>query len=211
MAGTTAWETVRHRAAIAGRVSDLRTGVPLPGARVEITAGPPELTARLALLAQQSGSLWETMAERLDRTRAASDGFFRFLDLPAGQYTLTASLPGSGTRYGTATAQLTRTADGQGNVALATAGLALPATTIQGRVSDAADAAVSLAEVRVQGSGERAWSDAQGNYVLAGVEPGARRLTVSAQGFQTMSDTVTLGQPGASMTRNVILSPPSIG
>ncbi len=206
MAGS--WEIVRHRAAISGRVTDGQTGRPLPGARVEITAGPPAFTGRLPLLAKQHGSRWETMEERPDRTRAAADGFFRFLDLPAGQYTLTGTLPGSGSRYGTATAQVTLTADGQGNVSLQTAALALPATTVQGRVSGPADAAVRLAEVRVQGSGERAWSDAQGNYVLSGVEAGSRKLMVSARGFQTKSETVTLGQPGASTTRDVILSPP---
>jgi len=210
MAGVTTWEIVRHRAAIAGRVKDAQTGQPLPGARIEITAGPPAFTGRLVLLAQQHGSRWETMAERPDRTRAAADGFFRFLDLPAGQYTLTGSLPGSGTRYGTATAQVTLTADGQGNVSLGTVDLTLPVTTIQGRVSDAADAAIRLAEVRVEGSGERAWSDAQGKYVLSGVEVGARKLTVSARGFETKSETVTLGQPGNVVTRDVTLtlSPP---
>src|SRR6185295_7238261 len=125
---TGTWEIVRHRAVIAGRVTDARTGRPLPGARVEITAGPPAFTGRPALLARQHGSRWETMAERPDRTRAAADGFFRFLDLPAGPYTLTGSLPGSGSRYGTATAQVALTVDGQGNVSLQTAVLALPAT-----------------------------------------------------------------------------------
>lgn len=206
MAGS--WEIARHRVAIAGRVTDARTGQPLPAARVQITAGPPAFSGLLPLLAKQHGARWETMAARPDRTRTASDGFFHFLDLPAGQYTLAASLPGSGSRYGTATVQVTLAADGQGNVPMQTATLALPATTIEGRVSGPADAAVRLAEVRVQGSGERTWSDAQGNYVLSGVEAGARKLTISARGFQTKSETVTLGQPGASTTHNVNLSPP---
>jgi len=201
------WEIVRHRAAIAGRITDARTGRPLSGARIEITAGPQELTGRLALLARQHGSRWETMAERPDRTRAAADGFFRFLDLPAGPYTLTGSLPGSGSRYGTATVQVTLSVDGQGNVALQAVALALPSTTIQGRVSGPADAAVRLAEVRVEGSGERAWSDAQGNYMLTGVEAGSRRLTIAARGFQSKSETVALGQPGAVATRDVSLGP----
>ncbi|HYU34440.1 MAG TPA: carboxypeptidase regulatory-like domain-containing protein [Thermoanaerobaculia bacterium] len=207
MAGETTWETVRHRAAIAGRVTDAGTGKPLPGARIEITAGPPELTSRLALLALQYGSRWASLAERADRTRAAGDGFFRFLDLPAGKYTLTASLPGSGSRYGTASVEVTLTADGEGRVALATASLALPATTIKGRISDAT-AAIRMAEVRIQGSGERAWSDAQGNYALSGIEAGARKLTISASGFQAKSETVTLGTPGEVATRDVTLSPP---
>jgi Carboxypeptidase regulatory-like domain len=207
MAGASTWEIVRHRAAIAGRVKDARTGEPLAEARIEITAGPQAFTRRLALVAQQHGSGWAALAERPDRTRAARDGFFRFLDLPAGQYTLRAALPGSGTRYGTATVQVTLSADGQGNVSLGTVDLALPATTIQGRIKAAPNAAVWMAEVRIQGSGERAWSDAQGNYVIPGIEAGTRRLTVSARGFRLKLETVTLGQPGDMVTRDVTLSP----
>lgn len=202
------WEIIRHRAAIAGRVTDAGSGGPLPGARIEITAGPPAFTGRLALLAQQHGSRWEAMAERPDRTRAATDGFFRFLDLPAGQYTLSAALPGEGSRYGTVAVQVALTADGEGNIPLETAVLALPATTVKGRVSDQSDTAVQMAEVRVQGSGERTWSDAQGNYVLSGVEAGSRKLTIAARGFQSKSETVALGQPGAVATRDVTLSSP---
>jgi hypothetical protein len=138
---------------------------------------------------------------------SARDGFFHFLDLPAGQYTLSASLPDSGTRYGTATAQITLSADGQGNVSLGTSDLALPATTVQGRIKSAPNAGVWMAEVRVQGSGERAWSDAQGNYVIPGIEAGTRKLLVTARGFRQKSETVTLGRAGDMVTRDVTLSP----
>jgi Carboxypeptidase regulatory-like domain len=205
MAGT--WETARHRAALGGRVKDARTGEPLAAVRVEITAGPAEFTSRLTLLARQHGELWAALVERLDRTRTARDGFFRFLDLPAGQYTLSASLPGSGTRYGTATAKVTLSAGGQGSVSPGTVELALPATTIQGRIRSTPNASVWMAEVRIQGSGERTWTNAQGHYVLSGVEAGARRLTISASGFRVKSEAVTLGQPGESVTRDVALSP----
>jgi Carboxypeptidase regulatory-like domain len=208
VAGDNNWEIVRHRAAIAGRITDAQTGRPVSGARVAITAGPPQLTGRLALLAVQHGSAWATLAERPDRTRAAADGFFRFLDLPAGEYTLEGSLPGSGSRYGTVTAQVTLAADGQGQIALQTVDFALPATTILGRVSDPSDAAVRLAEIRVQGSGERAFSDAQGHYALTGVEAGSRRLTIAAGGFQSTSETVSISQPGLVVTRDVTLSLP---
>jgi protocatechuate 3,4-dioxygenase beta subunit len=170
-----AWQTFGHRASIAGRVTDAQTGKPLPGVRVGIASGPEVLTA--------------------------GDGFYRFLDLPAGTYTLTASLPGSGSRYGTASEQVTLGED------LEMVDLALPATTVKGKVKDQGGQAVKMAEVRVQGSGERAWSDAQGNYALSGVEAGSRKIAVSASGFQKVSETVTLGQPGAVATRDVTLSP----
>lgn len=175
------WQTFRHRAAIAGRVLEAGTGRPLAGARVEIADGRHVLSA--------------------------TDGFYRFLNLPPGQYTLTASLPGSGSRYGTKSEPVTLADDGQGNAVLATVDLALPATTIQGKVKDQSDQAVRMAEVRVQGSGEKAWSDAQGNYVLSGVEAGARSIAVTARGFQKVSEAVALGQPGAVANRDVTLSP----
>src|SRR5215212_424319 len=168
-----AFETFRHRAVIAGRVTDAQTGKPLPGARVAITSGPEVTTA--------------------------GDGFYRFLDLPAGTYTLTASLPGSGSRYGTESGQVVLGED------LETVDLELPATTVKGKVKDQAGQAVRMAEVRVQGSGESAWSDAQGNYALSGVEAGARRIEVSARGFQKVSEAVAIGQPGATVTRDVTL------
>ncbi|HEX2224706.1 MAG TPA: carboxypeptidase-like regulatory domain-containing protein [Thermoanaerobaculia bacterium] len=180
-------ETVRHRAAIVGRAKDARTGEPLAGVRIEITAGPPAFAGRLAL--------------------SARDGFFHFLDLPAGRYTLSGSLPGSGTRYGTATAEVLLSADAQSNVVLGTADLALPATTVQGQVRSGPDAPVWMAEVRIQGSGESAWSDAKGNFVIAGLEAGTRRLIVTARGFPLRSETVTLGRPGDMVTHDVTLSP----
>ena len=175
------WQTFRQRAAIAGRVLEAGTGRPLSGARVEIAFDK--------------------------HVRSAADGFYRFLNLPPGQYTLTASLPGSGSRYGTKAETVTLADDGQGNAVLETVDLELPATTIKGKVKDASNEAVRMAEVRVQGSGESAWSDAQGNYVLSGVEAGSRNISVSARGFQKVSETVTLGQPGAVATRDVTLSP----
>ena len=170
-----AFETFRHRASIAGRVTDSQTGRPVPGARVEVPGGPWIL--------------------------AAGDGFFRFLDLRPGSYTLTASLPGAGSRYGMAVKAVTLGED------LETVDLELPATTVKGKVRDQSGQAVRMAEVRVQGSGESAWSDAQGNYALSGVEAGSRRIAVSARGFQKISETVALGQPGAVVTRDVTLSP----
>ena len=175
------WQTFRRRAVIAGRVLEAGTGRPLSGARVEIASGP--------------------------RATASADGFYRFLSLPPGEYTLTASLPDAGSRYGTRAETVTLADDGQGNAVLETIDLELPATTIQGKVKDASNEAVRMAEVRVQGSNESAWSDAQGNYVLSGVEAGSRRISVYARGFQKVSETVTLGQPGTVVTRDVTLSP----
>jgi hypothetical protein len=202
----TAVEIVRHRVALAGRVADALSGQPLAGARVEITSAPAAFTSLLALRARGAGDLWAAMAERPDRTRTARDGHYHFLDLPPGAYTLTATLPAAGSRYGMATILRTLAADSLGNVALASADLALPPTAVQGRVSGLAAAAVPMAELRVGGSGERTWSDAQGAYRLSGLEAGPRVVLVSARGFAPQSQPVKLA-PGAAVTLDLALTP----
>jgi hypothetical protein len=72
-----------------------------------------------------------------------------------------------------------------------------------------------MAEVSMKGSGERTFSDAQGQYVLAGIEPielknGAsvggrpaiteRTVRVSAQGYSDASKQVALNEAGALKT-----------
>jgi hypothetical protein len=55
------------------------------------------------------------LAKRLDRTSTATDGYFHFLDLPDGDYTLIASLPGVGIRYGVLFVSVFREAIGVGD------------------------------------------------------------------------------------------------
>jgi hypothetical protein len=200
---------VRHRVALAGRVADALSGQPLAGVRVEITGGPPAFTSLLALRARGAGDLWAAMAERPDRTRTARDGHYHFLDLPAGAYTLAAALPEAGSRYGTATLPFTLVADSLGNITMAKADLALQPTTVQGKVSGTTSlpAALPMAEVAIGGSGERTWTDGQGVYRLSGIEAGARSLLVSARGFVSRSQPVTLAQPGAVVTLDLSLTP----
>lgn len=84
----------RHQVAISGRITERQTGRRLPGARVEITRMPTELKNRVAALARIYGINWPQLPKRLDRTETAADGHFHFLDLPNGQYTLTATQSG---------------------------------------------------------------------------------------------------------------------
>ncbi|HZF08729.1 MAG TPA: carboxypeptidase-like regulatory domain-containing protein [Thermoanaerobaculia bacterium] len=203
-------EIVRHRVAIAGRIADALSGRLLAGARVEITGAPAaflNLVALRAIAAGTAGSLWAAMAERPDRTRTARDGHFHFLDLPAGAYTLTASLPDAGSRYGTATLPLTLVADSLGNVVRAQADMTLPPTAVKGKVSGPASAAVPMAELAVGGSGERTWTDAQGGYLLSAIEAGSRVVLATARGFNTNSQPVTLAQAGAVVTLDWTLTP----
>lgn len=201
------WDIVRHRAVLAGRVTEAPGGKPVAGARVEITAGPPAFTARLALQAKAGGSRWAAQAERPDRTRTATDGHYHFLDLPAGSYTLTASLPGQGSRYGKVSAQVILNADGGGNVGLKTVDLVLPATTVRGKVVDGGANAVPMAELRLRGSSESTYSNGQGQYALSRLEAGSRELVISARGFERQTKTVVLGQAGADVEVEVTLQP----
>lgn len=175
------WEIVRHQVAIAGRVTDFQTGKAIAQAQVQIVEGP-------------------------DRTRTAADGHFHFLDLPDGQYTLIASLPGSGSRYGTAQAEATVSRDAEDNITMATADIALPPTTLKGQITDQATGnPVVMVQVQVQGSGERTFSDAQGRYILTGLEAGKRTVLVSARGYQPGSKTVLLSEPGTEQTLDFVL------
>ena len=203
----TALVTVRHQAAIAGRVTDTQTGRGLGAALVRITAAPAEFMAWLNLHALQYGAMWTTRLDRLDQTVTAADGHFHFVDLPNGQYTLTASLPGLGSRYGAQQAQATVARTAEGKIVMAVADLALSPTTLMGKVTGPNGATVVMAQVRVNGSGERTYSNGQGRYLLTGLEVGNRKVSVSAQGFQPVTQAMTLGAAGDERTLNFSLVP----
>ncbi len=191
-------EKIRHQVAVAGTVSDGRTGAAIHGARVAIVTGPPAFTHALALKALRFGAARAGLEQRPDRTRTAGDGHFHFLDLPAGNYTLKASLPEHGSRYGAARIDITVSHDDAGTITMATADMRLSPTTIAGRISDKTTGeAIALALVRIQGSGERAFADARGRYRLIGVEAGPRTLVVSARGYGQSTKSVTPPQAGA--------------
>jgi hypothetical protein len=88
---------------------------------------------------------------------------------------------------------------------LAATDLTLPATTLKGQVTTADAKPVFFANILVQGSGERAFSDAQGNYRLIGLEVGARIVQVAAQGYKTTSQTVQLSQAGGEQQLDLVL------
>lgn len=202
------WEEIRHQVAISGRVTDAQTGRAIGSAQVRIIAAPLVFMEWLANRAKQYGDKWKIMMERPDRIRTAADGHFHFMDLPDGQYTLTASLPGSGTRYGTAQNVVTVTRDAEGNITMAVADMDLPSTMLNGRITiqNTTDPVV-MAEVLIQGIGERTFSDGDGQYLLAGLEIGQRTVVISAQGYQQISHTVQFSQAGEELTSDFIMEP----
>ena len=200
-----AWETVRHQVAIAGRVTDRQTRQPVAGARVQIAACPAAFAAWLAIYARQYGAGWAALAERPDRAVTEADGHYHFMDLPDGQYTLAVSLSEAGSRYGTAQVQATVSRTPEGRITLAAADVTLPPTTLKGQVTGQGVGALILAEVRVEGSGERTLTDAQGNYLLSGIETGGRKIGVTVRGFKSATQTVTVSPAGAEVTQNFAL------
>lgn len=213
------WTIARHRVAIAGLVVDGVTGKPIAGAHVEIVGKPAAYEQRLALLAASLGDTGSE-AERSDMARTRADGLFYFLDLPEGRYKVLAFLPKVGVRarsalktkkdpeadsyetkgdkrYGKRQEEVTVSyKDGFGKLVF----FKLQPTGITGRVLGAGNkGGVLLAEVRIQGSGERAFTDAEGQYMVAGIQPNERakrRLLVNARGYRTVHLEVMIDEPG---------------
>jgi hypothetical protein len=197
----------RHQVAIAGVVGDARTGRPLAEARVELVAAPGAFTDWLALRAQEEGSGWVALEERPDRTLTGGDGHFHFLDLPDGQYTVKASLPVAGSRYGTAQASASITRTPLGAIVRQAIDLNVPPTTVKGKVTGPAAKAVPLAEVRLRGSPARALTDSAGDYALAPVEAGKQAVLVSAPGFQKSASKLVEAKVGLAVPADFELTP----
>lgn len=197
------WEAVRHRVVLAGRVRDASSGKPLGDAEVWFTAMPSALKKKLESVSLAHGKAWDKMAERPDRTRTRPDGRFYFLDLPVGKYKLQAALPNQGRRFGKAEESVEVGQDADGYAKMVFVRCALSPTQVNGKITGVGqEGGVALARVRVKGSGERGFTDAQGEYRVAGIEPGKRTLLVSAQGYRAESQMFTLEKPGDSKTLN---------
>jgi hypothetical protein len=146
--------------------------------------------------------------DRPDRTRTAADGHFHFLDLPDGNYAVTASLPEAGSRYGTAEVKnLPVSRDGEGRIAWAWTEVKLPPTTISGKVTNQSASPVKLASVRVKGSGENAFTDDTGEYRLTALEIGNRTVSASAPGFKADPKIVQLGEAGKKQAVDIVMTP----
>jgi Carboxypeptidase regulatory-like domain len=200
-------EVVRHRVAIAGHATDTETGRAMAGVTVEITGMPAPFKRMLGLRSLQFGLSWESMKDRPDRTQTRPDGLFYFVDLPNGDYQLSASAPSYGARYGRVKQAVAVSRDAAGTLKPSWTSLGLAPTLVRGTIVSR-KAAVTMAEVRVQGSGEHAFSDSQGKYVIAGIEPGMNRtLLVFAQGFRAASKPLAIEAPGEAKTVDFSLLP----
>jgi hypothetical protein len=187
-------DRITHRAALVGHAIDLRTLSPLAGVVVAITGGPPAWFARVAALQQGRPSV------RPDQTVTDPRGFFRWLDLPAGAYTLSASLPG--TRYAAATGSITLV-----STAVGTLELQLAPTAVTGIVNAGSPATpLPMARVRFADSDDVGYTAVDGSYTLSPLEAGTdRALEVSAQNFITTIQAVTLSQGQTTTAATITL------
>ena len=198
---------VRHQAALAGQVVESHAQQPIAGAQVQVVSAPAGFMAMLALRQKQYGTAWDSLASRPDRTLAAPDGHFHFLDLPDGDYTLAASLPAGGSRYGSVQGTATVKRDGSGNLKPVILSLAVSSTTVQGKVTKQAGGdPIPVAAIRVQGSGETVYTVADGTFRLLAIEKGSRTINASAPGFQASSQVVVLANAGDTEVLNFALT-----
>jgi len=163
-------------------VTDSLTGRSISGAKLSITA----------------------VNFSLDLTTAA-DGHFHVLDFPDGAYTVTATLPDAGSRYGGTQAQAVVAREPGGRIIMAETDLALNPTTIKGKITMQGGTPVAMAEISLRGSGERTFTDKEGSYSLLGVEIGDRLVQVLAQGYKPASQMVTLVKAGDAAIVNLML------
>jgi len=126
--------------------------------------------------------------------------------LPDGEYGISAALPNCGKRYGQVTQKKKVSSDdenqsGQDVLKNMWLGLALQPTAIRGRIADSAKkTGVVMAEVRLKGSGERAFSGARGEFTLGPIEASERAertLECFAQGYlRKEKPRIVVAEPG---------------
>ena len=173
-------DRARREATLGGRVCDRESERPIAGIIVRIVS--------------EKGSL-------IGETKTGPNGLFSFLDVPAGAYKLSASMPGSGTRRVDTTEEIRLESDEEGRVKRVFADITLGATTVHGVVKGpGANNPLVMAQVRVKGSGERTFTDREGRYRLSGLEAGKRIIQVTAPGFRRNSKPVTLSGAGVEQT-----------
>jgi hypothetical protein len=132
----------------------------------------------------------------------SSNGAFSFASVPANTYTLSASATG----YQTASASVTVTAGHNANINLHLVST-VPIGSVQGVVKGGATGKVVMGATLTVTPGVLATvTDSAGYYGFPNVTPGTYTLTITAAGYQSYSQTITVAS-GHTVKANVSLTP----
>jgi hypothetical protein len=135
-------------------------------------------------------------------TVTSSNGTFSFASVPADTYTLSASATG----YQTASASVTVTAGHNANINLHLVST-VPIGSVQGVVKSGGTGKVVVGATVTLTPGVLATvTDSTGYYGFPNVTPGTYTLTITAAGYQSYSQTITVAS-GRSVKANVSLTP----
>ena len=161
-------------------------------------------------------ALAPSRASGLERTATRPDGWFHWVDLPAGVYQLEASVPGSSRGYGQALAEVEVVEGGQDPFAQSQVSFHLSPTILQGSVVSAADLEEPVGMARVQIAETLAYvfssdeftkpHDREWNYQFVGIASTYPVITliITAKGYETTQKKVDL-RPGANNSLDIQL------
>ena len=158
-----------QRAAIGGYVRDAFSGGGIPDAKVTVVG-----QARVA--------------------RTDPDGFYFFVNLPVGSYTLEAYAPALYGRYGSITAMNVVVAvDAAGRPVLDTrANLTLSPTRLSGRVCRADGSGVARSQIWLRAVNLKTIANSLGEYAFSAIQAGTQTAHVTAPGFSLLEQRVEL-------------------
>lgn len=209
MATFTTWQKTLRQTAIAGKVIDPRTGLPVVGASVVLKDAPEAYKRWLKLWATGKSE----KVERPDATKTAEDGCFRFADLPDGDYLVEITPRDGGRRFGKTTRSftVTRGADGLiiADIALIEAApTAIRGTVVTGGGGDGAQSApVPMPRVEIGETLEFTYGDADGAFYLTDIEPGQRSVWITGSGYLAATATIVVVRGEITEMGSVVLEP----
>jgi hypothetical protein len=179
-------EEIRHTVVIAGTVTNAINGQRLSDAVVEL------LGSNLHIQTGVDGSFYligDQLTEPVKLPTWLSkiqDGFFYFMDLPPGEYTLKVSAPNLGSRYEPSKEQKVTVPNLQLNVQLSP-------TQLVGQVKGSDNVnTIPNALVQLRGSETQTFTDKEGKYLLSGIQAGTPTVQVSEQGVVKYTQKVKL-------------------
>ena len=184
------WESLRRQIAISGQVTAVATAAPIPNARVQITDAPDAFMRKVRLYAKLHGDSWDSMSKRVDRTETAADGAYYFLDLPDGDYIVTAYVPHRQPPYDFAEGTSVVSRDQAGSVQSATVDVAL--SPFSGKGFPVSFSPTSIADCQLwlqadalplaDGATVTSWPDGSGQSVAVTSEAGPTFIAAGLNG-----------------------------